>query len=317
MKALLDFLKSVKLAVVLIGYITITSIMATLVPQGREVEYYLHNYPDLLSWLIVNTGFHQFFRSLLFLIPAVFFFVNLSVCTIDRFVREIRGKKKKRFGPDILHAGLLLLVIASLITALTRQESQIFMAEREQYRIQDKYVIGLNSFETQLYADGRPKDWISRIDVFKDDDLLVHDFPIEVNSPLSVDGMMIYQVDFSEQDRVLLGGENKDVHSLAVRDFFKSNGEVFSIDSISVNSANAALNTAGIRKWTDQSPGRPVIYKVSDKVGAYEILKISREDLTGLQIIKDPGAVPVVIALLIITLGLCVTFLQKIGEKNL
>ena len=49
-------------------YITVASILATLVPQGKELAFYYHNYSRALAWSIVTTRFHHFFRYVLFFI---------------------------------------------------------------------------------------------------------------------------------------------------------------------------------------------------------------------------------------------------------
>ena len=168
MKGLYKFLKSIKLAIVLISYITITSIIATLIPQGKEAAFYAQKYGVFLSWLIQSIGFDNFFKAFLFILPSTLFFLNLGVCAVDRLVKEFRGKMKKRFGPDIIHVGLLLLIVGSMFTFLLREEGFMYMGVGEIIKLQKKYQLYLEDYKFLIYPDGRPKDWISTLSVSDD-----------------------------------------------------------------------------------------------------------------------------------------------------
>ena len=63
MRKFLDFLRSMRLALILIAYLAATGVLATLVPQGREPEFYAGAYPKLVADLILSSGFSSFFRS--------------------------------------------------------------------------------------------------------------------------------------------------------------------------------------------------------------------------------------------------------------
>jgi cytochrome c biogenesis protein ResB len=127
-RKLFQALKSVRLAVGLIAYLAVTGMLATLVPQGREAELYLAAYPRLVAEMVVWSSFSRFFTSLKFLLPSALFFVNLAVCSVDRFLREIRRPEKRRHGPDVLHLGLLLLVIGAVLSFSGRQTGSVMLA---------------------------------------------------------------------------------------------------------------------------------------------------------------------------------------------
>lgn len=108
MREFWKLLKSIKLAIVLIVVIGAGSILATLLPQGASSRAY--------------------FGSALFLVPVALFFLNLSACTISRLRRELGKKTRRRHGPDILHLGLLLLIIGGIITSTARKEGLVMLA---------------------------------------------------------------------------------------------------------------------------------------------------------------------------------------------
>src|SRR5208337_3560392 len=113
LRNILTALKSVRLALALITYFVMTGILASLVPQGRDVSFYYSSLPVPLAALIVETGFRDFYGSVLFLVPAFLFFANLSVCSAYRFARELKKGRAGRHGPDILHLGLVLLLLGA------------------------------------------------------------------------------------------------------------------------------------------------------------------------------------------------------------
>ena len=113
------FFKSLKLALLLILYLLISSALASLIPQNRPPVFYLERYPALLLAL----GLDHFFRSALFLFPALLFFVNLAVCSFARFHTRLRGRSAhtQSLGPDLLHLGLLLLMVAGALSLFGRR----------------------------------------------------------------------------------------------------------------------------------------------------------------------------------------------------
>jgi cytochrome c biogenesis protein ResB len=315
---ILKFLKSIKLAVGLISYITITSILATLVPQGDDAGFYLANYPEILSGIILFTGFDNYFKSLLFLIPSLLFFLNLLVCSVDRLAREIGGRAKKRFGPDILHLGLLALIIGAILSFMGREEGRIYMAEGDKVKIEKRYAITLKSFKSLTYPDGRPRDWISTVDIEDGDgSLLVKDFPIEVNSPLAVAGISIYQVSFSQERRVLFKGPDGKSFYLGVDEELEAGSDSYRIADIRVAEGRPEDSSVVLEKWVQRKIEDTIILGKSGRLAGYEILGISFRELTGLQFVRDPGALAVIISLIICGIGLCLTFIQKIGDEKL
>jgi cytochrome c biogenesis protein len=195
--ALYRFFKSIRLAVVLILLITALSLLSTLVPQGREPGFYQSEYPALYG-IIRAIAFDRFFNSLLFLVPIGLFAANLGVCSVDRFVRRTHTKAQKRYGPDLVHIGLLLLMAAGLVTALARQEKDFTMTAGEQMELTASYSIRLVSLEFLKYENGTPKAWISTVDVLHNGNKEMASVPIKVNSPLRLKGVTVFQTSCRE-----------------------------------------------------------------------------------------------------------------------
>jgi cytochrome c biogenesis protein len=310
MNALYRLFKSVRLAVVLILVITALSLLATLVPQGKDSAYYQRHFSSVVFRLIDWFQFDRFFSSPLFLIPVALFTVNLAVCAVDRFFRRARSKAPKRFGPDLIHIGLLLLIAASLVTALSRKEKDYTLAPGSEAILQNtKYTLSLKSFEFLRYETGSPKAWISTVSVAKDGKTDIASFPIEVNHPLRLKGVTVYQNAWvSEATLALPDGTEGTIRA----------GEVFKDGSSYWYFADIVKDGTTLKALFQEYRGHTIVSMrkagPSDAVGSYTVKEVNQS--TVLRAVSDPGYLPVIIALAIAVLGLALTFIQKRREEK-
>jgi len=314
---LFNFLRSIKFAIFLILFISMLSLLSTLIPQGEQAVFYEERYTPFFFFLITKIGFNHFFSSLLFFVPAFLFFINLTLCTITRLTKEIRGKIKKRFGPDILHIGILLLIIGGLTSAFFRQEQFAYLTEKEQIQLLGKYFVTLTRFEDIRYPDGRPKDWISVVNVAENDKLLVTDYSIEVNKPLLFKNVTIYQSSFSDEPFLKVTDAQSASYIWKAGDVLETPQGALMFQSIQQDPADANHLIAVFKaQYTDGT--MEFLYKtLSNTIGDYKITELSIRNLSGLTFVVDPGTIPVIIALILIAIGIGLTFIQKIGVKEL
>ncbi|MFP4618700.1 MAG: cytochrome c biogenesis protein ResB [Spirochaetaceae bacterium] len=205
MRKIIKILSSMRLAVVLLVLIIVLSIIATLIPQGQEDAYYIDTYGEALGSLIVNLHLYSFYLSPLFLLPGVLFFLNLLVCTIKRLSSRIRNRAPARFGPDIVHVSLLLIMVLGIYSLYTRQEVTVFLSRGDSVVLENGLEIRLKEFESLSYADGSPKDWISRVEIFLSGEKLT-DYAIEVNKPYSYGPYKVFQSTFMDETGVVEEG---------------------------------------------------------------------------------------------------------------
>jgi len=304
MAALYRFFKSVRLAIVLLLLLTVLSLLATLVPQGQQPAFYFHNYPPLLARLITGLGYSSFFQSWLFLVPCLLFFVNLAVCTVDRFAGRLKRKARRRYGPDLVHLGLLVLIVGSLFTATGRQEGTFFLGAGDSIDLPMGYRLRLLDYAYQQYADGRPRDWISTVEARRGENLLQASYPIEVNRPLRLRGLKIYQSSFKREDTALLRDQNGQLQALQAGKHFQWEGSILFFSGIDANQAV-------FERWQGHTFAEELRRGASQPIGPYTIVELSSRDLTGLKAVKDPGFAPVLAALALVTAGLALTFIQK------
>ena len=85
MKSVWKFLSSVKLAIVLIILLAVSSIVGTLIPQGGSAAEYAAHYGSGPASLFRALQLTRIFHSLWFKVLLVVFAVNTIVCTVARF----------------------------------------------------------------------------------------------------------------------------------------------------------------------------------------------------------------------------------------
>lgn len=317
MQSLYHFFKSAKLAVVLLIVIAIASILATLIPQNRELQFYYHTYPPAFTWLVLNTQFNIFFRSFFFLTTIVLFTVNLSVCAIDRIVKEFRNKRRKRFGPDFIHIGLLILLAGAIVTFSGRREVFRFMANGDSLTLAGNFRIELKSFEFLTYDNGRPKDWISTVDVYHDDERIIDSFPIEVNKPLKVGRIEAFQSSYADEPRITLVAADGTVKKMGPNKIVDTGNEVLVLYGIGNDADNPSQLAAQIEIWRDgEVTGSEIVVKDS-QIAGLKVERIEVLPVTGLTFVLDPGFLPVLIGFILCIFGLILTYYQKIGDKEI
>ncbi|MDC7233773.1 MAG: cytochrome c biogenesis protein ResB [Spirochaetales bacterium] len=178
------------------------SIPATMIPQNQSPSFYLQRYPETPGHLILALELDHFYSSIIFLTLITLFWINLLLCTAGRFSRQIKLRKKGRYGPDILHLGLLLLIGASLFSFLNRQEGSIFLKAGDTMILPSGRYLNMEEFIFEQYPDGRPKSWISKVNISDSPETEGETFEIAVNRPLRIDGLVFYQASYRSASRV-------------------------------------------------------------------------------------------------------------------
>jgi cytochrome c biogenesis protein ResB len=307
--ALYRFFKSVRLAIVLILVITALSLLSTLVPQGRDIAFYQATYSPALYALITGLDFNRYFSSVLFIIPVVMFSLNLGVCAVDRLVRQSRSKGKKKYGPDIVHIALLVLVAGGLVTALGRQAKDFSLGQGEEVEVSPHYSIKLLSFQFLKYENGSPKAWISTVDVMHDGALETGAFPIKVNHPLRLKGLSVYQTTWENQSTLRLRDSRAgtEVTARVGQGFDDGDSFWYIADVVDDGGTSKAL--------FQQYKGHDLVSTrrmgITESLGPYTLMGVTQRLATGLRAVSDPGFVTVIVGVAFLALGLALTFIQN------
>lgn len=99
-KKIFAFLKSMKLGLILLGLLCLVSIIGSIVPQGRQPEFYTNNYTPLISQLIISFKAYDIYHSIGFIMLFVGLAVNLFLCSTIRFKSVIKNITKKPMAPN-------------------------------------------------------------------------------------------------------------------------------------------------------------------------------------------------------------------------
>lgn len=314
MNTLFRRLKSVRLAVGLIAYLTAASILATLVPQGAAPEEYRSLYPGFLADLILQTGFDRFFNSiLLFLLPSFLFFANLSACTVDRFLRELRKKGPRRHGPDVLHLGLMLLAVGAVLSASLHREESMTLVPGSRVNLPDGAVLSLGEFRFEQYPDGRPKDWTSVFDLAdKDGKPIKEKFELRVNTPLRYGGFTFYQASYTPYTVLELRSRDGQPIELYQGEEIKLGDTAYYF--MALTGEPSAAGTRAVLRVDDGREAKVVRAAPGEAAGELSVAAFKQELATGIQAVRDPGYALVLPAMLLVSLGTALTFIQKIKE---
>jgi hypothetical protein len=310
MRALLKVLTSVRLAAVLIVLIALCSLTATFVPQKQSPDFYRSHYPSPIADLLLYSGYSVFFRSVPFFVLVGLFFVNLAACAAHRFVTRAARQAPRRFGPDIVHAGLLLIVIAGVLSLAGREETMLALKEGERRALPGGYAVTLTSFEYRRYPDGRPANWTSRLKVEKDG--TTTDEAVEVNRPLFLGAVTLYQSSFQEFATASLDSPSGSF-TLGGNEAVDTGAGAF------VFLGPAAEPGSALFGRLDQTESRVVERETAlpgGRIGPLVFKGVAVSYATGLQAVIDPSSWLVIPALVVTAAGLVLTVIQKLKESR-
>jgi ResB-like family len=310
-KSILSFFKSVKLAIVLIIYGGILSIIGTSVPQLRSLSYYINNYPSLLSSIILTLKLDNISKSLIAVIPLILFILNLLVCTGSRLISRYRRKAQKRYGPDIIHLSLLFLIIGGVLSVNGRIEEDLFMEEGETVPLTNQFSLTLNSVELLSYDDGRAKDWLSDITLLKEGNAEKRAV-IEVNKPLKFEGIIIYQISYRLNHSLLLQGSNGIETRINGGDLISSDNGLYQFTG---NVSDSEILKAEFTEYGSKENVTQVA--LNQGFQEYRIKDIRIAEQSVLKYSEDPGVFFSMMALILMAAGLLLTVIQKIKEGRI
>ena len=310
MNVLFKFFRSVRLAVVLIAVIIVFALLSTLIPQGKSPAELTNAYGGFLGSLISFTGLGTYTSSLIFYVSIGMFILNLSVCSIDRFLKRLKSKAAKHFGPDIIHLSLLVLAVGAIITSTVRREQDFTMAAGDAVNLPGGYTMHLTNFEFLQYPDGRPKAWISTVDVKQGDRTVRQGYRIEVNHPLSLGLLKVYQMNYSSEASVEFIDPSGATSVMKVGEgFTMGTDELLLVGARQAGPAQGWI--AQFRQYRGNNAIASMEFGQGEKIGQYTVQSITARQLTGLRAAVDPGFIPVLIALTLMAIGLTMTSIHK------
>jgi cytochrome c biogenesis protein len=97
------------------------------------------------------------------------------------------------FGSDVVHLGLLIILIGGIVSGMGGIRANINLSEGQTVPVlHADFKLRLDKFETEFYPNGSVKDWKSTLTVIENESPRLTK-TIEVNHPLSYKGHVFYQ----------------------------------------------------------------------------------------------------------------------------
>lgn len=149
--------------------------------------------PLIIVELIIFTTLPDsgnWFSSVIFLFPLLLFTLNLSACTFLRIILKKPWRHPAEAGPDLIHIGIILLILAGLLTPVVRKETSRQLSVGGTLLLPGEISLEIVELEFLTYEDGRPRQWTA---VFNADGRRIM---LEVNKPVRLDGLSIYLTGF-------------------------------------------------------------------------------------------------------------------------
>ena len=102
MKKILNFLRSMRFGIVLLLLIAICSLAGSLIPQGREMAWYVENYPKFHVMLFI-LRLDKVFTNWYFMLMMLLLAVNLTLCSLVRIGTVIKSGRTLHARAAILN----------------------------------------------------------------------------------------------------------------------------------------------------------------------------------------------------------------------
>jgi cytochrome c biogenesis protein ResB len=342
-KRIWRFFCSVKLALILLALIALTSIIGTLIPQGLQPSGYIQKYGRNLYTLFDNLGFFDIYHCWWFVCLLSLFGLNLLICSLDRL-----RFSRRTAGFTITHFSLILILLGALISALFSQKGFIGLYEgqtKDAFLIRDKpykldFKLSLERFSLERYESK-----VHRITVYIKDKRKKRTYPVSLGDEYRIGGtdysfvVIRYIPDFfiDQNGAFRSRSELPNNPALLVKiDHPQGTEERWVFARFASHSFAKDENIRFIYSWENRikdyksqvkiiEKGKPVLTKIIRvnhplKYKGYTLYQSTydsdRLNWTGLQVVKDPGVGWVFVGFVFLNIGLVVTYSVKLKSKR-
>jgi len=83
-----------------------------------------------------------------------------------------------------------------MVSFSLREEGFVYMREGDRMKLPSGRYLNLEEFIFEHYPDGRPKSWISKVNISDSLDKDEEKYLISVNNPLRIDKLVFYQTGY-------------------------------------------------------------------------------------------------------------------------
>lgn len=243
------------------------------------------------------------FTSPFFLFPVLVLFINISACTFRRLKKYRSWKQPLKSGADIIHVGILMLMICGMMTPLFRDSASIILSEGDELKIAGGININIEKLDFTTYDDGRPGSWTAVVESAGE----VHH--IEVNHPLRLRPITIYLTGFGAEP--LLHFEDED------EDIFIDPEEVIIIDGIGWEAVEyRQLEVDGWRVVLANNETE-ILLTSGDEIGGRIFTDVIFRKEAVFMLVKNPLKPVLYTSFVITALGLILVMIDKSNRRTL
>jgi hypothetical protein len=252
-KALLDFISSAKLALVLVALIILFAFAGVILPQQDRV-----NANDLAIWqqqhksitdIALPIGLFHVFTSWPFMILVIVLAINTLSCTIIRFKKQ--GGIKAFSGPEaipslgffLLHISIIILLAACFVSSAGKLDGYIILSEG-QYFLEDhdgyrrlvegplrpekhkQFRLRLSDIDIKYEKNKYQTEIVAKFDIMEDGEK-IDEKTAMVNHPLKLQGVSITIDETGFSPDIIITEEKRRVailRSFVALKTFKENG---------------------------------------------------------------------------------------------
>jgi cytochrome c biogenesis protein ResB len=245
-----------------------------------------------------------FFHSLYFLAPAGLFALSLLTCTINSLItRPIRSFTG--YAHDVIHIGVLVLLMGGLLTLLAAREEQVVLDVGESMTLREEW-------EVELISSARSREnWESLLEIRREGELIGRE-RLAVNSPVKIGPVRLLQQSW-EEARILILEDD------AGRRYTMAPGEGFAAGETVIILEEAPEAELGLRFARFDESKRQGTIAIEEGMSVAELGVIGSEQRvrSGIQVVYDPGAPLALIGAMVLIAGLMLYVIRKIGEERL
>lgn len=204
LNAIFDFLLSLRTTIWLIVAVLIFLLFGAFIMPVREEFQSISSMP-MFMWLwntplIANWWLWGAIAGLSLLTA------NTIVCSIESIIRKRENPSWLLIiAPQIIHIGVLFILLAHLVSGSGAFKGQIPVAEGKAVRLANGLIIGVKSVDAYLDSKGFTIDWKVVIDFYEHDKKVLEDV-LGPNKPAFYKGIGVYlkDIDMSGEKTALL-----------------------------------------------------------------------------------------------------------------
>ncbi len=190
-------LSSMRTGVALLALLSAFAVAGVLIGQDLRPEAYVERFGETWAKIVMGSGLTSVFRSWYFLLTVWVLTLSLLSCSFRRILRLVRGRGPRlaSLGSLITHLSLVVVLVGGVLMATVgfkRVDSRFLRAGDTTDVPEGGFELRVDEARTEFASSGAVSEYVSVVTVIEEGREL-ETRRIEVNHPLSVNGVGVYQ----------------------------------------------------------------------------------------------------------------------------